>query len=176
MYDELMGLGALDMESLKKEGMSLAVTGVSALAGAAVAKMVVAKAPGLWKTAPAWFGDWAVPALPLLAGAAIGVYGRSATMSDTAARSAVDGLAVGMVAYSLASFIGKVEAVRSFQPFAVGLAGLGQDFSVQAYLHGAPTSIERLNGAPMSIERLNGAPTAIETGLNGYSELASTLM
>ena len=173
MYDELTGLGALDMESLKKETMSLALTGVSAVAGAAVAKMVVEKVPGLWKGAPEWFGDWVAPALPLLVGAGIGIYGRAETMQDSTARAVVDGIAVGMAAYSLAAFVNKIGALSGKTGFA--LAGLGQDFSVQAYLNGAPTSIERLNGAPTSIERLNGAPTAIET-LNGYSELASTLM
>jgi len=178
MYDELMGLGALDMESIKKEGMSLAVTGVSAVAGAAIAQMVVKKVPGLWKTAPAWFGEYAVPALPLIplvVGVSLGLYGRSAfsEMDAPNKRALTDGAAIGMIAYSLAAFVEKIGAAKDMTGFQIN--GLGQDFSVQAYLNGAPTSIERLNGAPMSIERLNGAPTSIET-LNGYSELASTLM
>ena len=180
MYDEMMGLGALDMEGFKKEGMSLAVTGVSAVAGAALARMVVKKVPTLWTSAPAWVTDYLYPALPvvpILIGAGIGVYGRSALSAemDPNKRALADGAAIGMIAYGLAAFVEKIKAAEGMTGFA--LAGLGaQDFSVQAYLNGAPTRIERLNGAPTSIERLNGAPTAIETGLNGYSELASTLM
>jgi len=184
MYDELMGmdgLGALDTEQLKQDVMQYAVLGVSAAASAAVARLVVGEINSRWTTRPQW-AKYAIPVAPIALGIGIGVYARTKSLSVNAQRAA-DGAALGMAAYGLALLLSEIPKVGQFSPFAApaafsDLKGLGamQDLSVQAYLNGAPMAVERLSGAPMAVERLNGAPTVVETGLNGYSSLASTLM
>lgn len=202
MYEDLMGmdgLGALSLESLKAAAPRYAVLGISTVASAYVAKMVANKiATAEFAKDKAWVSDYAAPAVPLVVGLGIGAYGVAAMPGESMARSAIDGVALGMVAFGIAGLLTNVAAVKDYMPFA-NFKGLGAtDLSISSYLKGAPSRIEGLGaadpfsataqlqrmgfrglGAAPSRVEMNGlgaAPSQVETEQHALQGLAATLM
>lgn len=181
----------MDLYGLKEDSMEVAKIGASALAGAAIAKVVVGiaakigtdeKDPAKKPTLPAW----APGLLPIAVGLGVHSYGKG--MYPVAA----PGVAAGMFAYGLGSVLANVLPapkdaksfdVKAYLPFNglggdtydTGLMGLGYSYGagVDAYMGlgyggysmepGAPVAIETLRGAPTQVQSLMGAPTQVQS-------------
>lgn len=152
----------------KEDSMDMAKLGVSALAGAGIAKAVTEI--GAVKN---FAGGWVAPFLPVAIG--IGIHNRLKRTYPIAA----PGVAAGMVAVGVGKLIGKAVAqfvpsqagnVASYVPFAgLGytydspLMGLGYSYGagVDAYMNGAPTQVQSLMGMPVQVQSLSGLGSTI---------------
>ena len=172
----------MDLYGLKEDSMEVAKIGASALAGAAIAKIVVEKVgPMLPEGAVRKF---VAPVLPIAVGIGVHSYGKAQFPI------AAPGVAAGMVAVGLGNLIGALTpeaqkaTVRGYVPFAglgadsydTGLMGLGYSYGagVDAYMNGlgyggysmepgAPIAIQTLSGAPTQVQSLMGAPTQVQS-------------
>jgi len=177
----------MDLYGLKEDSMEVAKIGASALAGAAIAKVVVEQVgPMLPEGAVRKF---VAPVLPIAVGLGVHSYGKAQFPV------AAPGIAAGMVAVGLGNLIGALAPastksddagamIKKYIPFAglgqdtydTGLMGLGYSYGagVDAYMNGlgyggysyapgAPVAIQTLSGAPTQVQSLMGAPTQVQS-------------
>jgi hypothetical protein len=180
----------MDLYGLKEDSMEVAKIGASALAGAAIAKVVVEKVgPMLSEDPKSALRTYATPILPIVVGIAVHSYGKMQYPI------AAPGVAAGMVAVGLGKLIGAVVGpskaaddagamVSKYVPFAgLGetydtglLGGFGYSYGagVDRYMMaGAPTQVQSLMGMPVQVQSLNGLGSTI---VGGSAPLSASLM
>ena len=156
------GLGSASWAGdLKEDSMDMAKLGVSALAGAAVAKQVVGI--GMLDKLPA--AKWLKPVIPVAVG--IAIHNRLKGQFPVAA----PGVAAGMVAFGIAALVkAATDKADAYLPFnGLGytydspLMGLGYSYGagVDAYMNGAPTQVQSLMGMPVQVQSLSGLGSTI---------------
>jgi hypothetical protein len=177
----------MDLYGLKEDSMEVAKIGASALAGAAVAKVVVGKVgPMIFKDPTSALAKYVPPLLPIAVGIAVHSYGKSQFPI------AAPGVAAGMVAYGIAGLVKAVlpaakageTDMASYLPFNLSglgytydsaLQGLGYSYGagVDAYMHGAPTQVQSLMGMPVQVQTLSGLGSTI---VGSSAPLSASLM
>jgi hypothetical protein len=192
----------MDLYGLKEDSMEVAKIGASALAGAAIAKIVVEKGSALIAPLPSEdatkgkpenadsaIRKYVMPLVPIAVGVAVHSYGKMQYPI------AAPGVAAGMVAVGLGKLIGAVVGpskkaddagamVAKYVPFAgLGetydtglLGGFGYSYGagVDRYMMaGAPTQVQSLMGMPVQVQSLNGLGSTI---VGGSAPLSASLM
>ncbi len=175
----------MDLYGLQEDAMEVGKLGAAALAGAAIAKLVVDKGADLIAPVTGEGGKpenkdsalrkYVVPLLPVAVGVAVHSYGKSQFPI------AAPGVAAGMVAVGLGRLISNViEAPKAAADGTKGmdiaallpggrdsaLAGLGYvyDYSLQGLGYG-PGDVTRymMAGAPTQVQSLMGAPLQVQS-------------
>lgn len=164
----------MDLYGIKEDSMEVAKIGASALAGAAIAKVVIEKVGPMLPAGAV--SKYLTPVLPIAVGLGVHSYGKAQFPI------AAPGVAAGMVAVGLGSLIGALTpdaskaTVRSYVPFAglgadtydTGLMGLGAyGAGVDAYMNGLGfgEGYSYAPNAPIAIQTLSGAPVQVLSGL-----------